>query len=137
MQQYNKNLTLFITGGILYIFIELLWRGYTHPSMFILGGVCFILIGLINEFFTFKMELWKQQIIAAFLVTAAELTAGLILNIYLGLNIWDYSNLKFNFLGQISLEYCVLWFLLSLPAIMLDDYLRHWLFKEEKPYYKF
>lgn len=61
---------------------------------------------------------------------------GVILNILLGLSIWDYSNLRFNVLGQISLGYSALWFFLSLPAIILDDWLRWKLFEEEKPRYK-
>jgi uncharacterized membrane protein len=131
-----KFLLLFLTGGNLYYLIEILWRGYSHFTMFILGGICFIFIGLINEKFTFNMPLVKQQLISALIITILEFLAGMILNIGLGLNIWDYSNLKYNLFGQISLQYSILWFLLSLPAIMLDDYLRYWLFGEEKPHYK-
>ena len=32
---------LFFIGGALYGLIEILWRGYTHPSMPVLGGLCF------------------------------------------------------------------------------------------------
>jgi uncharacterized membrane protein len=104
--------------------------------MFIVGGICFILIGLINEYLSFKTPLWKQQLIAASIVTGIELIAGLILNLWLKLDIWDYSNLSFNLLGQICLQYSIIWFLLSLLAIVLDDWLRWWLFEEEKPHYK-
>jgi uncharacterized membrane protein len=102
-----------------------------------LGGICFVLIGLINEFYDWNMPLWKQMLIACLVVTVAEFVAGVILNIWLGLDIWDYSNLTFNLLGQISLQYSILWFFLSLPAIVLDDWLRYWLFEEERPHYKF
>lgn len=137
MVKIFKFLILFLAGGNLYYLIEMLWRGYSHFSMFILGGICFILIGLINEYFTFKMPLWKQQLISAVIVTIMELLAGIILNIWLGLDIWDYSNLRCNLLGQITLQYSILWFFLSLPAIILDDYLRYWLFDEEKPHYRY
>lgn len=133
----SKKLILFLIGGISYYLIEILWRGYSHLSMFILGGICFVLIGLINEFYDWNMPLWKQMLIASLVVTVAEFVAGAILNIWLGLDIWDYSNLRFNLLGQISLQYSVLWFFLSLPAIVLDDWLRYWLFEEERPHYKF
>lgn len=122
-------------GGIVYFLIEILWRGYSHPSMFVLGGICFILIGLINEFFTFEMPMWKQQSIASIIVTLLEFITGIIVNVILKLNVWDYSNMPFNILGQICLPYIFLWFLLSLPAIVLDDYLRYNFFKEEKPHY--
>lgn len=116
--------------------IEILWRGYSNVSMFIVGGLCFIIIGLINKYLSFNTPLWKQQIIAAAIVTGKEFIAGLILNIWIQLDIWDYSKLTFNLMGQICLQYSILWFLLSLPAIVLDDWLRWWLFGEEKLHYK-
>lgn len=137
MKQLSKNIGLFAIGGLLYYLIEIFWRGYSHLSMFVVGGICFMLIGLINEYLSFETPLWKQQLIAAVIVTGIELTAGLILNVWLQLNIWDYSSLSFNLLGQISLQYSILWSLLSLPAIVLDDWLRWWLFDEEKPHYRF
>lgn len=132
-----KYPVLFATGGTIYIFLEILWRGYTHVTMFFLGGLCFVLIGLINEnSVTLNLPLLIQQIISCFIITALELIFGLIFNVWLGFNIWDYSQIKYNFMGQICLRYSILWFLLSLPAIILDDYLRYKLFGEEKPQYK-
>lgn len=137
MRQISKNMFLFTVGGLLYYLIQVVWRGYSHSSMFMVGGVCFVLIGLINEYLSFDTPLWKQQLIAAVIVTGVELIAGLILNVWLQLNIWDYGRLPFNLWGQISLQYSVLWFFLSMPAIILDDSLRWLLFREEKPHYKF
>lgn len=131
-----KRLILFDLGGMIYFIIEILWRGYSHPSMFILGGICFVLIGLINEYFDWDMPLWKQMLISTILITMLEFLFGVILNIKLGLGIWNYSNLRFNILGQVSLGYSILWLFLSLPAIFLDDWLRWKLFEEEKPRYK-
>lgn len=130
-----KNIILFLIGGISYYVIEILWRGYSHSSMVLLGGACFFLIGLINERFTFEMPLWKQQIISTGIVTTLEFIFGIILNRVFDLGVWDYSALPFNLLGQISLHYSVAWFFLSAIAIVLDDYLRYWFFKEEKPHY--
>jgi len=132
-----KYPVLFATGGTIYIFLEILWRGYTHVTMFFLGGLCFVLIGLINEnSVTLNLPLLIQQIISCFIITTLELIFGLIFNVWLCFNIWDYSQIKYNFMGQICLRYSILWFLLSLPAIILDDYLRYKLFGEEKPQYK-
>ncbi|MGO1469937.1 MAG: putative ABC transporter permease [Tissierella sp.] len=129
---------LFIIGGTLYFLLENLWRGYSHFSMFVLGGLCFISIGLIKKvLFPSKNLLLKQQLIACITITILELIFGLILNSGLGLEVWDYSDLKYNFMGQISLLYTILWFFLSLPTIILYDYLRHWMFKENKPKYKY
>lgn len=68
-------------------------------------------------------------------MTVAELVTGLILNCWLGLGIWDYSDMPCNLWGQICLPYTLLWVPTSLVAIVLDDYLRWWLFDEEKPHY--
>ena len=124
-----KLLALFVSGGLIYILIEMLWRGYTHWTMFLVGGICFVLVGLINEGFTFEMPLM-------FVITAVEFIAGYIINIRLGWDVWDYLELPFNLMGQICLPYMGLWFLLSALAIVLDDYLRYWFFGEEKPRYK-
>lgn len=131
-----RPLVLFGIGGLAYVLIELLWRGYSHWSMFIVGGMCFILIGGINEYYLWDMPLWKQMLISAVIVTVIEFVAGLILNIWLKLGVWDYYGLPFNFMGQICLYFSVVWFFLAFPAIVIDDYLRHWLFGEEFPKYK-
>lgn len=136
MRRLVKPSVLFVIGGLLYISIELLWRGRTHWTMFIVGGFCFLSVGLINEAFEWDMSLLKQMLISAIWITIVEADAGIILNGVYKLHIWDYSDMPFNFLGQICLPYTILWFFLSLPAIILDDYLRYWIFKEEKPRYK-
>lgn len=131
-----KLLLLAFIGGAIYVLVELIWRGYSHVSMFILGGLCFILIGAINELFPWELGLIWQMIIGAIIVTLLELIIGIIVNIWLGLGIWDYSSLPFNFLGQICLSFSLAWALISGVAIVVDDYLRYWLFGEEKPHYK-
>lgn len=69
------------------------------------------------------------------MVTVAEFVAGLILNVWLGLGIWDYSDMPGNILGQICPQFSFAWLGLSLVAIVLDDWLRYWLFREDKPHY--
>jgi uncharacterized membrane protein len=126
-----------LIGGVSYYFIEILWRGYSHIGMFILGGLCFVLIGSISKYYsTSKRSFLIYQGISCLVITILELVFGFILNIVLKLDVWDYSNLKFNFLGQICLKYSIFWFFLSLPAIIFYDYIRYWLFGEEKPDYK-
>lgn len=131
-----KALLLITIGGITYTSIELLWRGRTHISMFFLGGICFYLIGLLNEVMSWEDPLTLQCLCGSILVTVLELFTGFYVNEYLGLNVWDYSDMPFNFEGQICLFFSVCWYFLSLVAIVLDDYLRYFIFKEEKPHYK-
>lgn len=136
MKKFTKNAILFVIGGFLYCLIEILLRGRTHWSMAIVGGICFLLIGLYNEFVTYDTPLLKQGIIGSCIVTSMEFVSGLILNIYLHWNVWDYSNLPFNFMGQVCLPFSILWIFVSVLAVVVDDWLRYFLFNEEKPTYK-
>lgn len=135
MKRYHKEIILWLIGGLLYMGVELMWRGYSHWTMFVLGGICFVLLGRINEVIPWDMPLWMQVLIGTAIITAMEFITGCIVNLWLGWKVWDYSNVPFNVLGQICLPYILLWIPISLAGIVSDDYLRHWLFKEEKPYY--
>ena len=124
----NKNFVLkefiiFLIFGLIYIIIELLYRGHTHYSMFIVGGICGVLIGLINDN-TPDMPLLPQCVLGAVIITVIELLTGLFLNVYLGLNVWDYSNQPFNFMGQICPQFCIIWCILSILVIRIDDWLK-------------
>lgn len=136
MRQYLKYLFLLVTGGLLYNIIEILFRGWSHWTMFFLGGICFIALGLINEVIPWEMVLWKQILIGACVITALEFITGCIVNLWLGWGVWDYSHMPGNVLGQISPQFFVLWLLLSAVGIILDDWLRYWMFGEERPHYK-
>lgn len=132
-----KYIVLFVIMGGLYYCLELIWRdGNSHYSMIIVSGACGILIGLINEFFPWDLGLVQQSIIGATIVTAIEFFTGLVINVWLHMNVWDYSYLPFNLMGQVCLSYYLLWIPLACGAIVLDDYLRYYLFDEEKPHYK-
>ena len=135
--QILKLSILFLIGGAAYFAIEIAFRGYSYASMFVLGGLCFVLCGLMNEWYAWDTPLWKQQMICAGVITALEFVFGVVLNLYLGLRLWDYSAMPFHLLGQICLPFTIAWFFLSLAAIVLDDYLRFKLFGEEAPRYVF
>lgn len=135
MKQIVKYKTLWAIGGIIYGLIEYLSRGRTHWSMIVLGGLCLISCGLINKKFSWDMPILLQMLIGSIIITVLELITGLIVNVWLGRGVWDYSNVKFNFAGQICPQFTLIWYGLSGVAIVLDDYLRYWLFKEDKPRY--
>lgn len=46
-----KDAVLGYIGGMIYVLLELLWRGWSHGSMFLVGGLCFVLIGSIDRIF--------------------------------------------------------------------------------------
>ena len=130
-----KQFALSGIGGALYCIIETAARGYTHWTMFILGGVCFFIVGLLNEVLPWDWAITTQALAGAAVITLAEFVSGCVLNLWLNMNIWDYSEKPYNLLGQICLENCVYWLLLSAVAIVLDDWLRCALFDEEQPRY--
>ena len=131
-----KYVVLFVTGGLVYMSLELLWRGCTHWTMGVLGGICFICLGLINEILSWETPLTLQMLIGSTIITILEFITGCIVNIWLGWNVWDYSNLPLNLLGQICLPFSILWYFISAIGIVIDDYIRYIYFDEEYPRYK-
>lgn len=134
MKSIIKYPMLFLSGGSIYYLLEIIFRGYSFPAMVVCGGLCFIICGAINEK-NRCMPLVLQQLVAAAGITAIEFLFGLVLNVLLGLHMWDYSNMPGNILGQICPQFTALWFFLSALGIFLDDYIRWAFFREEKPHY--
>lgn len=135
LRHVGKAIALFLCGGGIYAAIEILWRGYTHWTMVVLGGLLFLVIGGLNNWFSWDMSLVFQGVVGGVIVTIAEFAAGLILNIYLGLGVWDYSEMAGNVLGQICPQFTLVWMVLSVIAVVVDDWLRYRLFGEERPSY--
>ena len=132
----NPINALFMTGGALYFLFETLWRGYSHWTMFVLGGLCFVLVGGLNEFLPWEMPLLHQMLLGGLIITIGELLTGIVVNLWLGWNVWDYSALPGNLWGQICPQYSLLWVLLSGPIIILDDILRWRWYRERMPSYQ-
>ena len=117
MVKRAKNyVVFFLIGCIGYPIIEILWRGYTHLSMLFAGGLCFCIFALVNELFKDNNLLFRA-LASAFGVIAVELVFGVIFNILLGMQIWDYSDLPFNVLGQVCPLFFLLWTLLALVLL--------------------
>lgn len=136
MSKHLKTAVLFCCGALAYAAVEIVWRGYTHWTMAVLGGLLFLLLGGLNNWIPWEMPLTMQMAAGALVVTAAEFAAGVVLNVWLDLSIWDYSELPYNIMGQICPQFTLAWAGLSLVAIVLDDYIRYWLWDEQKPVYK-
>ncbi|AKA68563.1 putative ABC transporter permease [Clostridium scatologenes] len=131
----KKDLLLIFIMGALYMVLEGFWRGWTHISMLIVGGLAAFFIGKLNEHPTFyDRKMWQECVMGTLIILMLEFTSGIILNVWLGLGIWDYSTEPFNLLGQVCLPYALLWFLLVPACVYVDDYLRYRLFGEKKPY---
>ncbi|MBR3942473.1 MAG: hypothetical protein IKJ55_03865 [Clostridia bacterium] len=109
---------LFCIGAAGYCLLEFFWRGYTHISMAFLGGFC--LIGIYEIYKkTGTVPLVLKAFLCALFITSAELLTGLLVNCRLKLDVWDYSGMSYQFMGQISLCFSVGWFFLSLAILLI------------------
>lgn len=131
-----KYIFLFWFGGSTYVTLEVLWRGYSHWTMLLLAGIVFIILGLLNEIWDWNDSLIKQVLAGTCISTALEFITGCIVNLWLGWHVWDYSEIPGNILGQICIPFTILWAIISLIAIVLDDVIRWKFFGEEEPKYK-
>ena len=111
-------LIIFGIGFFGYGLIEILWRGYTHPSMSLAGGISYCIIFLATERLKSLNFLYKC-IVGGLIITFVELAFGLLLNLSMNLEIWNYSMIPINLQGQICMLYSVLWCFLSAPIIFL------------------
>ncbi len=119
MEELKNYAAVFTVGAVGYSAIELLWRGHTHWSMSVAGGICFSLITAIERKFPSIRYLYKC-IMGSLAITSVELAFGVVFNMMLQKNVWDYSGIKYNFLGQICLLYTVLWGFLTALALPLS-----------------
>ena len=125
MKKLLVHIPIAVIGGLVYLGIEILWRGHTHWSMGVLGGVCFVLIGLLDEVQQHP-PLWLQMVQGAALVTALELLTGLIVNRWLGWGVWDYSDMSGNLWGQVCPQFAAAWLVLSWAAVKLENLMHKW-----------
>lgn len=132
MKKIREFSVVFSVGSAGYSLIEILWRGYTHWTMALTGGICLTALYSMN-FKLCKQKLWKKCLAGSALITVIEFTAGLLINKVFQLNVWDYSERKFNLMGQVCPLYSILWFLLCIPVNKLTDHLRAML---QKPFKK-
>ncbi|MEG2570739.1 MAG: hypothetical protein RSA70_04815 [Clostridia bacterium] len=123
MKKTCEYALVYAIGAVGYSIIEILWRGFTHWSMGITGGVCFLGFH-VSETRHRGEPLIKKCLRGCSIITVAEFLVGCVVNIALRLNVWDYSGMRFNILGQICPFYSGLWFALCIPMTFLSDGIR-------------
>ena len=119
MRLLTASVLSFFVGGILYACIEIAVRGWTHWSMAVCGGLCLVGIYHVNRLLR-RHSILLRALCGAGIITAVEFAAGCILNLWLGLDIWDYRHYTLNLLGQICPYMSFGWFLLSIPACWIS-----------------
>lgn len=124
------SMLLWFWGGTVYFLLEVAYktiRGEPQRiswTMLVLAVLLTIPVERCGEQLPWHVPLWLQALASAVLATAVELAAGLILNVWLGLGVWDYSRLPGNFLGQICPQFFVVWWGLCFLFIPVFDWMR-------------
>lgn len=125
-----KQALFFFVGGLLYVALELCWRGRSHYTMFLLGGLCFVCLNVIGGS---RFSFLTQMFLGVTVIVCLELMTGIVVNRMLGLGVWDYSGLPYHFMGQICLNYALLWVPLSAAGLLAASALRRLLGETPPP----
>ena len=133
MTRWSKwvlSVLLWFFGGTLYFLLEVAFKTATgHPeriswTMLLVAILLTIPVERAGAELPWACPLCLQAAVCAALVTAVELAAGMLLNVWLELNVWDYSAMAFNLWGQICPQFSALWWALCLVFIPVFDWLR-------------
>lgn len=151
--QIEKHALLFIIGFVIYLSIEIIATaldhtinkqfqaatqyfsliGFSSVWMGFIGGFIFVVVAKLLELkIMTKHMLFITCLIGMILIDIFELTSGLILNVLLKFNIWNYGGI--NLLGQIDLVHSICWFFLTPFVIWLKDFIEYALYDGSKSY---
>ena len=142
LSNFLLSMLMWTWGGTLYFFMEVVYKTLTgnpdHISwtMIIVAFILCIPLERFGDELPWEMPMILQTIICAVAITITELISGLILNVWFGLHVWDYSGLPFNFMGQICLQFSLLWVVLSFFGIKAFDWIRYTIVGGIRPQYK-
>ena len=139
MKKIIGKLGLFLSCGFIYYMIEILFRGWSHWSMFVLAGFLGVFcVDSVNNVLFFDCDYIVQILISTILCIIGEGISGIILNVWLQLNVWDYSKMTFGtfFFGQCNVLFCFAWMLIISIIIFYCDAYNYYILKIEPcPYY--
>ncbi len=137
---FFRKIVLFLLCGFLYFVIEIIYRGYSHVSMFLLAGLLGVFfIDTPNNIFGFQLDYLLQVFISTFFCVLGEGITGYMVNVKMGLNVWDYSRLYGSFFyGQCNIFFVIIWMLLiAFVGIPFCDAYNYYVCKDEEiPYYQ-
>ena len=119
------SVLLWVWTGTLYFFIEVIWKtSHGRPEM-ISWTMLLLAIILAVPLERFGAELpWEMP-----------LMAGLIINVWLGMGVWDYSAMPGNIMGQVCPQFLAMWMILAAVGIVMLDWMRYGVEGGEKPRY--
>ena len=98
------EIAVFVLGAGAYGAMEILFRGYTHWTMLITGGACVLTMYYMQEWIL-SQPVVLGALAGAMIITTYEFFVGVLVNLKLSWNVWDYSAMPGNVLGQICPEF--------------------------------
>lgn len=107
------EIAVFVLGGCAYGLMEILYRGHTHWTMLVTGGACVLTLFYLREWLL-AQPLVLGALAGAVIITVYELSVGVLVNLKLGWQVWDYSAQPGNVLGQICPAFTAIWFVVCL-----------------------
>ena len=129
---------IFMVSGLIYIVLELIWRGRTHWTMFLCAGLCgLVMANINNNLLEFNTGFLKQIFVSALCCTTFEFLFGIMFNG--DFSIWDYRGLwgTIHILGdQVNILFFGIWIIISVFSLPFLDWLQWKLELTEKPYYR-
>lgn len=135
------SMLLWSWGGTVYFLLEVAWktvRGEPERiswTMLMLAVILCVAVERAGSELPWEVPLWLQALICAALVTVTELAAGLIINVWLDLGVWDYSHLPGNLWGQICPQFALIWWALCFVFIPVFDWMRYAVLGGQRPKY--
>ncbi len=120
MNKYIADFASFNFGYAAYSAIELSFRKYTHYSMGIAGGICFLSLHKLYKRYK-NLSLFKKCVVGSAVITLTEFVFGILFNKILKKNVWDYSDMPLNIMGQVCPLFSVLWAFLCIPICFLSS----------------
>lgn len=135
------SMLLWTWGGTVYFLLEVAYKTATGSperiswTMLVLAVILCIPVERCGYQLPWETPLWLQALCCAAMVTVTEFAAGCVLNLWLGLDIWDYSSLPLNLMGQICLPFSLVWLVLCFLFIVVFDWMRYAVIGGDKPAY--
>lgn len=142
MHKAVLSVLLWTWAGAVYFFLEVAWKTlWGEPesiswTMFLMAILLAVPLERFGAELPWEMPLALQALICGTAITGAELAAGMVLNVWLNMDVWDYSNMPGNLRGQICPQFWALWCVLSIGAIVILDWVRYVVEGGERPHYR-
>ena len=135
------SVLLWVWTGTLYFFIEVIWKtSHGRPemiswTMLLLAIILAVPLERFGAELPWEMPLMVQSAVCGVAITVVEFVAGLIINVWLGMGVWDYAAMPGNIMGQVCPQFLAMWMILAAVGIVMLDWMRYGVEGGEKPRY--